>query len=340
MSQTKRDAAAELWRICFGDSEPFISLYFREVFREEDTLLRYDATGKPVAHVQMLPYRLHLFGDSIPAGYISGACTHPDYRSGGLMRTLMRDALTTMYERGDVCSFLIPAESWLYDYYARTGDYAPAFGRERVMRHRHAGDGALPAGYTCTKGQGDYDFFRAAEVSLTSCGVLHSRSQWQMACADLSLAGGGVATLRDENGQTVAEAYYVPTADALDIKMLVGEEPATALLTDYLLTDGDWELASILVHSDAAPYGMLRILRLLPVLEVFARKNKTVLHEFVYIDERFPQNNGVYRIADGGVSFSSEVQEADTIRLRHYSPSSLVSEFFTPFPSALFLMLD
>ena len=76
MTESKREASVRLWRICFKDPEPFIELYFHKVFREDYTLLQYSETGEAVAHLQMLPYQLRIFGTSFSAGYISGACTH------------------------------------------------------------------------------------------------------------------------------------------------------------------------------------------------------------------------------------------------------------------------
>lgn len=63
----------------------------------------------------------------ISTSYISGACTHPDYRKHGAMKRLLKETHRCMYEDGVLLASLIPAEEWLFGYYARSG-YAPVFG--------------------------------------------------------------------------------------------------------------------------------------------------------------------------------------------------------------------
>lgn len=65
-------------------------------------------------------------GEDIHTAYISGACTHPDYRNRGVMHELLSQAFARMLHNNVALSTLIPAEPWLFDYYARSG-YAPVF---------------------------------------------------------------------------------------------------------------------------------------------------------------------------------------------------------------------
>ena len=63
-------------------------------------------------------------GEDIHTAYISGACTHPDYRNQGVMHELLSQAFARMLHNNVALSTLIPAEPWLFDYYGRSG-YAP-----------------------------------------------------------------------------------------------------------------------------------------------------------------------------------------------------------------------
>ena len=339
MTESKREASVRLWRICFKDPEPFIELYFHKVFREDYTLLQYSETGEAVAHLQMLPYQLRIFGTSFSAGYISGACTHPDHRGKGIMRTMMVEALSAMYDRGDICSFLIPAETWLYDFYSRSGGYAPAFGRKQFLYRPNSIPQKFPSGYACTIGQGDYSFLSAEEHTDIRLAVQHTLGQWQTALKDFSLAGGNVAMLQDSAGKTVSQACFVPRENSLDIKLLVGDAEATFILVDHLLRSLDCDHASILAHSGSAPYGMLRILRPIPILEAFAQYHPAEGYSFAYSDPLFSQHNGIYHISKGRIVFSNNVQPENSLLPQH-TPDSLVKDLFSPFPSALFLMLD
>lgn len=339
MTESKREASVRLWRICFDDPEPFIDLYFHEVFRDDDTLLRYSETGEAVAHLQMLPYQLRIFGTSFSAGYISGACTHPDHRGKGIMHTMMTEALSVMYDRGDVCSFLIPAEAWLYDFYSRIGGYAPAFGRKQILYRPNSIPRKSPRGYTCTIGQGDYSFLSAEEQIDIRLAVQHTFGQWQTALKDFSLAGGDVAMLQDGAGKTVGQACFVPRENSLDVRLLVGDTEEAFILVDHLLRSLDCDHASILAHSGSTPYGMLRILRPIPILEAFAQYHPAEARSFVYSDPLFPQHNGTYHISKGHIAFSDNIQPEISL-LPHHTPDSLVKDLFSPFPSTLFLMLD
>lgn len=110
----------KMWKACFNDSEEFIDLYFSEVYKNENTLIYFDE-GKAVASLQMLPYQFTFCGVEIPISYISGACTYPEYRNQGYMGKLLLAAFEKIQQREIPLSLLIPAEEWLYTYYAKYG---------------------------------------------------------------------------------------------------------------------------------------------------------------------------------------------------------------------------
>ncbi|MDR1414760.1 MAG: hypothetical protein LBI96_03025, partial [Odoribacteraceae bacterium] len=53
-----RPGVIALWRLCFGDTEEFISLYFNGKYSERNTIARRDPSGAVIAALQMIPYRL------------------------------------------------------------------------------------------------------------------------------------------------------------------------------------------------------------------------------------------------------------------------------------------
>lgn len=110
----------KMWERCFDDSPEFIELYFRRKYRGDNTLLCFE-DGEAVASLQMLPYRFTCFGTEVDSAYISGACTLPEHRNRGHMGKLLCEAFRLMRQRDIALSILIPAEEWLYGYYARYG---------------------------------------------------------------------------------------------------------------------------------------------------------------------------------------------------------------------------
>jgi predicted acetyltransferase len=115
-----QQAVRDMWKVCFDDTDAFMLLYFSEKYDNENTLV-YIENGKVVASLQLLPYRFTFCGVEIPVGYISGACTLPACRNKGFMSRLLLEAFGLMRQRNIPLSLLIPAEDWLYGYYANCG---------------------------------------------------------------------------------------------------------------------------------------------------------------------------------------------------------------------------
>lgn len=114
-----------MWKTVFDDPEAYMDIYFRDKYRNENTLV-YVEDGKPVASLQMLPYLFSFCGREIPIAYISGACTLPEYRRKGYMSALLVQSFHEMRKRNIPLSLLVPQEAGLVDFYARFG-FAPAF---------------------------------------------------------------------------------------------------------------------------------------------------------------------------------------------------------------------
>jgi predicted acetyltransferase len=120
-----------MWKICFNDSEEYMDLYFSRKYRNENTLVWLE-NGIPVASLQMLPYSMRLCGVVAPVAYISGACTLLEHRSRGYMKCLLEAAHEVMRERKIPLSLLVPANDWLFDYYAKCG-YEKVFDRGKTF---------------------------------------------------------------------------------------------------------------------------------------------------------------------------------------------------------------
>lgn len=115
----------EMWKACFGDSQPYFDIYFREKYKNENTLAYFE-DDKAVASLQLLHYNFTYCGTEIPIGYISGACTLPEARKKGYMANLLKRALHELLEREIPLSILVPEEEWLLQFYNKYG-YAQTF---------------------------------------------------------------------------------------------------------------------------------------------------------------------------------------------------------------------
>lgn len=139
----------EMWRICFGDSQPYFDIYFRERYKNENTLA-YFVEGKAVASLQLLHYNFTYCDTEIPVSYISGACTLPEARKKGYMEALLKRAFKEIAKRNVPLSILVPEEDWLLDFYDKYG-YAQTFEKGadlpslKDLMNRHSND--LTAAY-------------------------------------------------------------------------------------------------------------------------------------------------------------------------------------------------
>ena len=110
-----------LWKCCFPqDTDSFIDFYFKEVYREEESLVHIE-NGQVAAFLQMIPYNIKIGKTIHPAVYLSGVMTHPDYRRKGYMTQLLQKAFIEMKRRRYASVFLIPQEEYLFDFYAKFG---------------------------------------------------------------------------------------------------------------------------------------------------------------------------------------------------------------------------
>lgn len=120
-----RHQILEMWRVCFGDSQPYFDIYFRERYKDENTLA-YFVGDKAVASLQLLHYNFTYCGTEIPIAYISGACTLPEARKKGYMEVLLKRAFHEIAKRNIPLSLLVPEEKWLLGFYYKYG-YAQTF---------------------------------------------------------------------------------------------------------------------------------------------------------------------------------------------------------------------
>ena len=119
------DRVKKLWELCFNDSKAFTELYFTLRYHD-DINLCIEKENDVIAAMQLIPYDMTYFNQIIPTTYISGACTHAKHRKQGVMGNLLAKAFSHMHHKGIILSTLIPAEDWLFNYYAKFG-YIPTF---------------------------------------------------------------------------------------------------------------------------------------------------------------------------------------------------------------------
>jgi len=120
-----------MWKTCFEDTDEFLDIYFAYKYRSSNTLIYFEG-DKAVASLQMLPYTITFYRQTIPFAYLAGLCTLPEYRKRGYMAELIHEAHKIIKKRNILLAILIPAEDWLYGFYEKY-DYEQVFESDDVL---------------------------------------------------------------------------------------------------------------------------------------------------------------------------------------------------------------
>lgn len=117
-----------MWKTCFGDTDEYMDIFFAKKYRNENTLIYFEE-GEAVASLQMLPYTITFYRQSLSFAYLAGLCTLPQHRQKGYMAQLIKEAHKVIEKRNITMAILIPAEEWLYKFYEKYG-YTRVFDKD------------------------------------------------------------------------------------------------------------------------------------------------------------------------------------------------------------------
>lgn len=121
----------KMWQEVFGDDEKYLDIYFSKKYKEENSLIYFE-NDEPTASLQMWEYKFVFYDEIIPCYYMAGLATYPQHRRKGYMAALINEAFEVMKSRKIPFSILIPAEEWLYNFYANYG-YAHTFEQDDTI---------------------------------------------------------------------------------------------------------------------------------------------------------------------------------------------------------------
>lgn len=298
---TTKDEVKALWKLCFNDSEEFTDLYFNSRYKDEINMAVRE-NGKIISALQMIPYPMTFCGEIIPTSYISGACTHPEYREHGAMRRLLKETHRRMYEEGVLLGTLIPAEEWLWGYYAKSG-YAPGFGYavEKVQIDKLHPSSTYRVEVCSLPDAEHYHYFDTQMRKRKSC-ILHSEEDFVVIMADLRLGDGKLLIARKDD-VIVGMAFMVQDDDVLYIKELLADNDAvkaTLLYQAARIYNVSAMNCFVPASVSALFLGMARVIHAEKMLEFFAKAYPTVeLYIQIQGDEVIPENNGYYMVKNG-----------------------------------------
>lgn len=114
---TKKQRVYDMWEDNFHDPISYADFYFSEVYGKNEVLLNQETQSdenivKGMLHLN--PYTLHVKRQPTEAKYIVGVATDEEYRRQGVMRELLVKTFQELRSRGEVFTYLMPADENYY----------------------------------------------------------------------------------------------------------------------------------------------------------------------------------------------------------------------------------
>lgn len=340
----RKKQARHLWEMSFDDDPSFTEFYFQKRYTDDNTI-SIDEDGTMLSVMQMLPYPFSIFGQQVNSGYVSGACTDPEQRNRGLMHQLLKKSLYYLLHREIPICTLIPAHDWLFNYYGKSG-FETIFFNKKIASN-------IPQ-WTEKETQyqlaifhdfdnKSYNYLQQMWTSM-SAAILHPEKDFKIVLADLINAGGAIFTVYNQDKVVgVALAFYYKEEEAVYINEIFTE---TSDIEQFLLSHIGKTYHSNkyikLQNEDSQngnPFGMLRIVQPLKILNLFAQKEHSLELHIKLVDEQIEENNGYYDVSAGKVKFSKE-RSTSIETYQELSINKLAQRLFIPLAPHMSLMLD
>lgn len=287
---------AELWKEVFCDEDEFLWLYFNEVYSPNEVMLITNyATPQVIAHIGFPSYLFKYGNKWLKAGYLSGVATQVNARGKGYAERLLRATHVTLWQRGASLAFLIPQESWLYNYYSKKGDYFTV-AKARTIRI------ANPNFSLNTPQLFQNDLVWRNNNKTPQLFIPYKL--WQVAYKSALLVNGGAILMPNNSVLFTEKSEKVPSQWVAQLPEYSNHFPEGIL-------------------SEAYPFGMLRLINIPKVMDLYAKLHPTLTWKFSLLDKHIPFNSGNYLVKHGTLKFHKSTPGEP-----QYTPCSLGLKLF------------
>ena len=303
----KKQQVMELWRRCFHDTDEFIRFYFDHKYSDENSLV-YEENGKALSALQMLPYPMSWKDTLIQTSYISGACTLQEARNRGIMTMLLKTAFQEMYKHNIFLTTLIPAEDWLFDYYANQG-YTTVF--EYTLQSYQPDTAAVISGLEINAPESyNEQFVRnlsgyfGQNMRKRPCCIQHPLDDFLTIVQDIYMSGGRLITVNSSHSnQPSGLALAIPQ----EKEILVCEIFYDSANEKEALFQGIGQIwKNLEIKYKIQPFstetqrlGMARIINAGQMLQHYASLTPDISLTLKLNDPQLPDNSGIYILSEG-----------------------------------------
>ncbi len=297
-----KEGVMKLWNQSFDDGEAFTQLYFDSRYADDRNIF-IEENNKIVSALQMIPYPMSYYGETLSTSYISGACTAPNRRGEGLMTQLLEDTLKEMHKNDVQIATLIPAEDSLADYYNRFGftwtfDYS--------IHHLSREELTNVKGYEIepfTEYREDvYQYFNQKMQERPLC-IQHTSDDFDFIRKTAALENDLIYIARQSN-QIKGILFCTPGNHTIVVKELLADSEFSkdALLSYVIETTGAEFIRQITfpgIGTEDYKLGMARVLDVHFLLTKYAAAHPEIQICLEISDTLLPANSGVYTIKAG-----------------------------------------
>lgn len=304
-----KEEVKALWKLCFNDSQEFIDMYFRMRYNN-DVNVAIKSGEEVVSALQMLPYPMTYCGLTVHTSYVSGACTHPDFRGNGFMRELLSQAFTRMLHHRMHFSTLIPAEPWLFDYYERMG-YATVF--HYAVKEITVPDFIPSKGVSVdlvTKYDEEVYQYLNSQLAKRTCCIQHTQADFQVIMEDLAISSGFLFVARQEDRINGLAFVYKRGRQLIINEFLAEDKDVEHCLLHYTKQyTGCNQITQLLPPEKKQAQhrlGMARIINAKEVLSLYATAFPEQKMQLELTDKHLSANNGYYYLYGGKCMFSDQ----------------------------------
>ncbi len=302
-------ALKALWRDTFGDPDVYIDEVIFKYKTAPESIMLFESGGKLISAIHMPRSGFSFWGKELSAAYVMGVATHKSQRGHGYMRPLMNAALKRMYDSGTSFCTLIPAEDWLYDYYADFG-FTEAFYLKKSDVYINNSSSFDEKVSELSDDEALYrfyrDYFRDEPFHIKK-----SRTDFKAVLTDHRLGKGRV--LIHKTGSDIDGACFAISDGECIIKELcANENKVRGALLSYAASLYDTEKIRMISRpknfGEDGVYrrGMIRAVRVFDVLCAYAAAHEEESFTMSVKDNDISRNTGVYRLSDGVVSKLSD----------------------------------
>jgi len=295
----QKELSANLYKLCFDDTDEFVDFYFRKRYSDEQHIA-ISKNDIPVAALQIIPYSMTFFGENISVAYLSAICTHPDCRNQGLMNKLLIKTHKQLFKNEICITTLIPAYSWLFDVYKKTG-YETIFYRTKTKINTRFFDienNCKIYEYSELNKKNAFEYFNK-KMNVRNCCIQHSFDDFEIICEDIKNSKGVILIAECEN--KIAGISFVTQ---INNDIIVLEHFAeTEEITKTLLKNVSEKLNSDeLIYMDLPSknnneqFGMLRIICAEKTLRYYAKAHPNCKKTIFVKDDIIAENTGCYII--------------------------------------------